>query len=288
MKNFNLTVIMTVYNNSQYLRTSIESILNQTGIDFYFLIIDDGSEEDIENIILEFNDARVKYIKLKKVGLVAALNEGIRLCQTEYIAIMDSDDIAPANRLKVQHDFLEEYKSIGLTGTSIKYITQAVNKSNWTLKMPDDHLSIKSGLTSGEYVLVHSTIMMRTEILKSVGGYHEDSYPVPDTDLFLRFAKNSELANISDIYSSIRLHKESLTAKTLLPIIKKNLEIIGKPALGLLTLYKRYFTLINYRKGIIYFIEKTYAYSLWFFFIAFLLSPIQSIIYIKKKLRFGP
>ena len=49
----------------------------QKEIEFDFLIIDDGSDEDIEKIISEINDDRITFIKLNKIGLIAALNEGI-------------------------------------------------------------------------------------------------------------------------------------------------------------------------------------------------------------------
>jgi len=280
-----LTVVMPVYNTSIYLRDSIKSILNQRGIDFNFLILDDGSEEKIEKIISELNDNKITFVKLNRVGLISTLNEGLRLCNSKYFALLDSDDIAPEDRLVKQLGFLENNPSIGLVGTSIKYIADGINYSRWAVKMPSDHFAILKGLHEGKYVLVHSTIMLRTAVLKKINGYREESYPVPDTDLFIRMSKLSNLANISDIYSLVRLHEDSMTAKNLMSIIEKNHFIIRKKEMSKLNIYKNYFALMNYRKGIISYLKRNYVNAFLYFLFSFLFAPQRSIYYLKNKYK---
>lgn len=277
---------MTVHNNSQFLDESIGSILCQNEIDYEFLIVNDGSTENIDAKILSFNDSRIHYFKLGKVGLVNALNEGIKHCKSKYIAIMDSDDIAPQNRLREQFNFLESNDDVGIVGTSIKYITERNSNSSWVLKMPSDHNNILKGLLKANYVLAHSTIMIRTDLINLIGGYCLKSYPVPDLDLFLRAAKIKRLANLSGIFSLYRLHESSLTANNLLPIIKKKYEIIGQSKRSSYYIYKSHMALIYYRKGVISFINKNYFISIIYFLITFSLSPVKSINYLLNKFKF--
>jgi len=115
-----------------------------------------GSIEDIENIVLGINDNRVTYIRFKRIGLIAALNEGIKLCQTKYLAIIDSDDIAPTNPIKNQYFYLEKNPEIGLVGTSIKYFVKNLNESIWSIRMPEDHNKIMIGLKKSKFLLHHS------------------------------------------------------------------------------------------------------------------------------------
>ena len=65
MSNPSISVIMPVYNGEKYLREAIDSILNQTFVDFEFIILNDGSIDKTENVILSYSDSRIRYIKNK-------------------------------------------------------------------------------------------------------------------------------------------------------------------------------------------------------------------------------
>jgi glycosyltransferase involved in cell wall biosynthesis len=99
-----ISVIMPVYNRQTYVAESIDSILNQSYKDFELIIVDDGSTDDTPKL-LEFyhnKDERVKVHYLdKNQGIANARNTGISLSKGEYIAVMDSDDLAHPDRLKL-------------------------------------------------------------------------------------------------------------------------------------------------------------------------------------------
>ena len=98
-----VSVLMPAYNSEKYIAEAIESILNQTFSDFEFIIINDGSTDKTAEIVNGYAraDKRIKFINNKKnQGLIAVLNQGLDLCRGEYIARMDSDDIAINDRLE--------------------------------------------------------------------------------------------------------------------------------------------------------------------------------------------
>ena len=285
MKDNYLTVLMTVYNNSRFLQSSIESICNQKDIPFEFFILNDGSDEYIEKIIDKFSDNRIRYFKFKRIGLIAALNEGVAKCKSEFLAIIDSDDVSPPERLARQLSYLEQNPQIGLVGTSIKYFVKNVEERIWSVRMPADHAKIVKGLRRGKFLLHHSTIMARTSLIKKVGAYSSESYPVPDLDLILRVSSVSELANLSDIYSFIRLHQDNFTIRHLKSIVEKRYYILNRKKPEKIRTFKHYKTIIHYRSGIINLLEQKYMISFYHFLLTFLLSPFQSLIYLIKKMR---
>lgn len=117
-----ISVVMALYNTPcSYLKATVESLLSQTFKDSELIIVDDASTVEYEEFFKQFNDDRIKYIKLEKnSGPGAARNTGIRQAQGEYIAIADSDDIYMPQRLELQAKFLDENPEISLIGTAFR------------------------------------------------------------------------------------------------------------------------------------------------------------------------
>lgn len=106
-----VTVMMVVYNGSEYLRECLESVLSQTFPDFEFLIIDDGSEDDTCDIIESIVDSRIRLIR-NAHGYIDSLNLGMREALGQYIARMDADDIMAPNRLERQVALLDSHPEV--------------------------------------------------------------------------------------------------------------------------------------------------------------------------------
>lgn len=194
---------MSVYNGLPYLKESVESILNQTYRDFYFLIINDGSEDGSSKYLESINDERVTVLHQKNAGLGNALNKGIKLISTKYMARMDADDIALPQRLEKQVKFLDKNPNVGMVGTRFAFTIDGRNRKNGS-KLPIKHDEIYKILQNGGHAISHPTICMKTEIVKKIGGYR-----VPgggqDWDFFMMFAENSRLANINEVLQLYRI-----------------------------------------------------------------------------------
>jgi len=103
-----ISVVMPVYNTpDEWLKKAIDSILNQTYSNFEFIIIDDGSTNNVPSILKEYQekDNRIKVILGEHKGISAALNKGLKASRGEYIARMDGDDIAFPERFEKQVKF---------------------------------------------------------------------------------------------------------------------------------------------------------------------------------------
>lgn len=116
-----LSVVMPVYREKErFVRQAIESILNQTLSDFnYIILLDDPDNDALKKVISEYaeNDSRIQFlVNGRNMGCPLTKNRGILLSATEYVAIMDADDVSCPNRLEVQMKRMENDKVDFLSG----------------------------------------------------------------------------------------------------------------------------------------------------------------------------
>ena len=177
-----VSVIMSVYNGEKYLREAIDSILNQTFKDFEFLIINDGSTDSSREIILSYDDPRIRLIDNKKnIGLTRSLNKGIQLARGEYIARQDADDISLPERFMKQVKYLDGHRNVGLLGCGVAVIDERnAEVKRWEIKRDNQYALINS--------IAHGSVMIRAHCLKEVGGYRKELKYVQDKDLWYRLA----------------------------------------------------------------------------------------------------
>ena len=109
MKKGLISVVMSAYNSERFIAESISSILNQTYEDWELVLINDASSDNTLEIItrLSREDPRIKVIdNAKNLGLTVSLNVGIKNSRGEFIARLDSDDLAEPSRLETQLEYL--------------------------------------------------------------------------------------------------------------------------------------------------------------------------------------
>jgi glycosyltransferase involved in cell wall biosynthesis len=199
-----LTVLMTVYNGEAYLRETIASILNQTYKDFRFLIIDNASGDNSREVIRSFRDPRIDLVALpENIGQIAALNKGLALIDTTYVARMDADDISLPRRFERQLAFMESHPFVGVCGTFV--ITFHGKKENrYTWPCQSDDIKVKLLF---ECTIAHPTVMMRKSFFDKHGlRYNESLGHSEDWELWQRGARCFELANIPEFLLRYRIH----------------------------------------------------------------------------------
>jgi glycosyltransferase involved in cell wall biosynthesis len=97
-----ISIIMSVYNSGNYIRTAIESVLTQTHQKLELIIVNDGSTDNSESIINEFKDPRIRYFYQENKGQSSASNFGLSKANGDYIKFFDADDIMNAEHLEAQ------------------------------------------------------------------------------------------------------------------------------------------------------------------------------------------
>ena len=202
-----VSVLMPVYNVEGYLVESIDSILNQTFRDFDFYIINDGSSDRSEEIILRYSDPRIKYIKNNiNQGYIKCLNQAIELVESKYIIRMDSDDIALSTRIEKQVDYMETHPEVVVCGSSrINFYPEAHRKEVVMNAITDKkELFVNSIFNTS---LHHPSVIIRTEVLKKHNlRYKEKYYYAEDKALWLDLSEYGVLANIDEPLLRYRIH----------------------------------------------------------------------------------
>jgi glycosyltransferase involved in cell wall biosynthesis len=205
-----IAVLMPVYNAEKFLKEAIDSVLQQTYKNLSLVLVNDGSSDSSENIILSYSDPRIVYLKNEKnSGIVAALNKGLENIQCEYIARMDADDIAAPDRLQKQKDFMDKNPSVGVCGCFYKMF----GTRNEVVKLYQNSEEIKAYLVFGSQ-LCHPGVMMRTALLKEKQLSYRAAHPhMEDYDLWYRMKDLTEFANIPEVLLEYRVSGENVTLR---------------------------------------------------------------------------
>src|SRR5437867_1662330 len=87
-----VSIVIAVYNRVRYLPMAIRSVLEQPLRDLELIVVDDGSTEDVREVISSFPDERIVYIYQENQGATAAFNRGLEAAGGEYVSILGSDD----------------------------------------------------------------------------------------------------------------------------------------------------------------------------------------------------
>lgn len=213
--NIDISVILPVYNGERFLEIAVNSILQQSFKNFEFIIIDDGSSDKTSVILnyLKRSDSRIEVISRENRGLVFSLNEAVSIANGRYIARMDADDIAMPQRFGRQFDFLENHPDHVCVGSDVELIDSSGRKLTVWKQLADDH-SIQTEALRGHTTICHPSVMMRTQAIRTVGGYHAEMYPAEDLDLWLKLGEVGKLANINEVLLRYRIHSNSISALT--------------------------------------------------------------------------
>ena len=214
-----ISVLMPVYNTKEeYLRASIESILNQTFKDFEFIIVNDGSTNNAEEVILSYKDDRIKYFKQENQGIVGALNNAWAKASSKYIARMDSDDIAYPERFAKQIEFLEENPEYSLVGSWAKII-----HSNNIIKLPQD---IKVMDLLADCMFIHPSIMFRKADFEKFNIHYETGFEyAEDYYMYARAIKCLKMTNLQEVLLDYRVYPENSSSKNREVRIKSSFKV---------------------------------------------------------------
>lgn len=209
-----VSVLMTVYNEGLYLREAIDSILRQEFTDFEFIIINDGSTDNSQDIIDHYAriDSRIVPINQKNQGLVASLNTGVQRAKGKYIARMDADDVSMSQRLSDQVTFMDNSPNVVLLGGGFEIIDEMgyfLERIHVPLYDRDIRRTMLLRNPFG-----HASVMFRRDAIKKAGLYSDKCGPTEDFELWIRLKDYGKVAALPRPLYEYRIKRNgiSLTA----------------------------------------------------------------------------
>lgn len=172
-KNVTVSVIMSVYNTDFHLvKRALDSVLNQDFQDFEVIIIDDGSNNDTQNLILNFaikHEDKITYLRHSNRNQAKSINRGVKFSSGEYITMIDADDEYKPNHLS---SCLQEIKNVDLISTK----TETIVDKEEDYFVPDKY-NPQQGIHVDDCVLF-ATLFGKREVFASFafeGEYAADS-----------------------------------------------------------------------------------------------------------------
>ena len=171
-----ISVIMSTYNEQEdWLRKSIESILNQTYTNLEVIIVIDNPQNEVLTKVIEelsWRDSRIQVLKNpQNMGLVRSLNRALQQATGTLVARMDADDISYPQRLEQEYRFMREQNIDFVMGT-VDYIDEDGNVDTNTFEKQYIGKSFNRILRIGN-ISSHPTWLLKREIYQKLGGYRD-------------------------------------------------------------------------------------------------------------------
>ena len=202
-----VSVIMPTYNRGYIIKMAINSILNQTYKNFEFIIIDDCSTDNTNEIVSEYKDKRIKYIKLEKnSGANYARNVGLQNANGKYITFQDSDDYSYPNRIE------KEVESLKSTDSDVVFCSfNKVDKKKKTC-IPDKYISSNDlhQLLLYKNVITTQVILGKREVFDTV-RFDESLPRFQDWDLAIRMSKIFNFYHLNEVLLDLYVQGDSVT-----------------------------------------------------------------------------
>ena len=185
-----VSVVLPVHNAQPYLAVAIKSILLQDYRNFELIAIDDGSRDQslAQLVALQRQDARIRLVSRENRGIVATLNEGIRLARGALIARMDADDIAYPGRVAAQVAAFARNPGLAICASEYDLILSATRG----LRFSQDHIAEGEFAARSVFhsVLGHPTVMLNRAVIGADQLHYDPAYEfAEDFELFSRVGR---------------------------------------------------------------------------------------------------
>lgn len=202
-----VSVIMPVYNMAGFVEDAIDSILQQLFSDLELIVIDDASNDGTDTVLQSYKDRQIVFVRNShNIGNYPSRNRGMQLAQGKYIAVMDADDIAMPDRLEKQVAYLEEHSDVLAVGSGCITLPGGILRNGIS-----SYREIQLALLSNN-CFVHSSLMIRRDILLKLNGYNERYFYSADYDLVCRLAAIGKIENLIEPLVEYRYHPFQISA----------------------------------------------------------------------------
>ncbi len=206
-----ISVIIPVSNGERTIKETIDSVLNQTFLDFELIVINDGSQDLTLKIVSSILDPRLKVFSYPNAGLAATRNRGISHASGEYISFIDADDLWTPDKLEAQFKALQANPQAAVAYSW----TDWIDESGQFLR-PGGHISVNGDvfatLLVRDFVESGSNPLIRAEALAEVGGFDESLPAVEDWDMWLRLAAGYEFVCVPSPQILYRVSSSSMSS----------------------------------------------------------------------------
>ena len=213
-----VSIIMNCYNGESYLREAIDSVLNQTYVNWELIFWDNQSTDASAGIIKSYEEPRIRYFYAPEhTRLFEARNYAVEKSEGEILAFLDVDDWWDAKKLELQITKFED-KTVGLVCGNYEVFYEDLKRGlpGWKGEKP-------SGFIANELLMDYHvsmlTILIRRSTYNEVGGFDSRFSIIGDFDLAMRIAESRQIQTVNQMIAHYRIHGANET------ILKRKLHL---------------------------------------------------------------
>ncbi len=203
-----ITLYITNHNYGKYLKESIESALSQTCRDFELFIIDDSSTDNSREIIEEYRGGQnISIFYLNNRSHIKNANFALQKAKGNYFMRLDADDKLDPNALLILSHYLDQNENVAAVFPGY-YLTDKEGKITETVRRSEKIEALKQNDKEPH----GACTMIRTQILKDVGGYDEKLKRKDGLDLWNKLKQNYPVVSLPTPLFYYRQHDKNLSA----------------------------------------------------------------------------
>jgi glycosyltransferase involved in cell wall biosynthesis len=179
-------VIIPCFNRGDLLRRALRSVVAQSFTDFEVVVGDDGSTEDLEAVVGEFGDGRLRVVRREaNGGIGAGRNVAVQAARAPLLSFLDSDDEWMPDLLEIQRSVMESDAMLDACTTSYEMHYVSGRRE---IRRPRPEADLLQRVVRRPDLSAGSTMMIRAASWRSIGPWREDIRRYEDYEWFLRFA----------------------------------------------------------------------------------------------------
>ena len=205
-----VSIILPTWNRASILPRALVSIKAQSFTDYEVLVVDDGSEDDTQQL-LSHHDAPIRCLSQAHGGVASARNLGIEHARGRWIAFLDSDDTWMPEKLLTQMQALEQNPEVSMVFSDYEVWDESRDQPELvqTRRYLDEDTSF-AALARRNFIGTLTAVVHR-EALATAGGFDESLVRGSDFDAWLRIARNGKIMRVPGVFARYRRHPKSLT-----------------------------------------------------------------------------
>jgi glycosyltransferase involved in cell wall biosynthesis len=207
-----VSVIIPVYNGTNYLREAIDSVFAQTFADYELNIVDDGSTDGTWTLIQSYGE-RVRGFQKPNGGVASALNLGIANARGTWIAWLSHDDLFLPTKLEKQLSFLRRSPEFKACYTDY-FVGDSAGKIVRAVETPWYPRAQALRALFGRSYIGGSTMLIERACFDAVGPFSEKWRSTQDTEMWLRMLRRFEIGRVPEKLAIERVHGAQGSQKT--------------------------------------------------------------------------
>jgi glycosyltransferase involved in cell wall biosynthesis len=204
-----LSVILPIYNSEKYLKSVLQSVVNQSYIDFELIIVDDCSTDSSRSIVESFQDRRISYYyNDKNIGPYSSYCLGIKYARRDFLALIDHDDILHPDKFRIQLKKMID-NDLNICATNY-FVTNSIGAIIYQTQI---NYVVNEELIYKPFVFHNPTVMMKKTIIEKHKLFNKTTIFGADYEFYLSLSLHENMIVLADHLSYWRFSSSSFSHK---------------------------------------------------------------------------